>query len=309
MAITIEQLDNEYIDQNISILVGKSFILKFIPKKSVYDSNESLKKFINTPDLLKDPLGAKVRALVGLSKEISDLLSESIKTREMYSGVNDSKPDFIKEYLSNQLKEQKTQIINKGETIQRLEKENNLYLAQENNLYFCKSCNAYLGDSLESLPENCLSCNAITNWSDAQNIVKARFLDNKVSQYLNGLWFEDYIAKLLNKLGWKTWCHGSIMGSSGIPHQVDILAINTTDGRVLIGECKTAKIQKEHVFDLSAQFNDIKSCYAFLFSYDTVFNDRLVEYMKRTAGLCLVDNLKANADDQIIEKIGKKIEV
>lgn len=317
MAITIEQLDDEYINGDVSILVGKSFILKFIPQKSAYDSSENLKKFINTPDLLTDPLSSKVRAMVGLSKEISDLLSESIKTREMYSRTNASnlgssssnKPEPLIEYLSNQLKAQKLQIIKKGEAVQKLEKESNLYLAQENNLYFCKSCNAYLADSFESLPEKCSSCGNTTDWSDSNNIVKARFLDNKVAQYLGGLWFEDYVAKLLARLGWKTWCHGLIMGSSGVHHQVDILAINPADGRVLVGECKTAKIQKEHIFDLSAQFNDIKSCYGFLFSYDTVLNDRLTEYMKRTAGLHLLDNLKANTDEQMIEKIEKKLEV
>jgi len=314
MAITIEQLDEEYIKQDISILVGKSFILKFIPQKSVYDSNGNLKKFISTPNLLTDDLSEEVKKIVGFSKEISGLLSDSIKMREMEAKLKldeniDSEEKPFKTYFSEQLKGIKEKIISKGELIQKIEKNNNLYLAQENSLYFCKECNAYLGDSFESLPENCLSCNQKTNWGNAHNIVKVRFLDNKVSQYLDGLWFEDYIAKFLSKLGWKTWCHGSIMGSSGIPHQVDILAINPVDGRVLIGECKTSKIQKEHIFDISAQFNDIKSYYGFLFSYDKVSNIRLADYMERTAGLCLIDNLKSDSDEKILEKLEKKLEV
>lgn len=317
MAITIEQLDGEYIGKDISILVGKNFILKFIPQKSVIDSSESLQKLINTPDLLPDPLNRQVRALVGMSKQITDLLIGSIKTRELYSSVNvnsasasdSSGSEKLIKYLSNQLEKQKNEIIGKGNAIGKLEKVIGLYLAEDNNLYFCKSCNAYLGDSFESLPDHCLSCHNKTDWSDAKNITTIRFLDNKVLSYLDGLWFEDYIAKLLNKLGWKTWCHGSIMGSSGIAHQVDILAINYSDGRVLICECKTAKIIKEYIFDLSAQFYDIKSSYGFLFSLDTVLNDRLTGYMKRTAGLCLLDNLKVNKDEEIIKKIGKFLEV
>jgi len=317
MAITIEQLDNEYVDQNISILVGKNFILKFTPQKSSLDSSESLQKLIKTPDLLSNDLNRKVRGLVGMSKQIIDLLSESIKTREFYSRLNNGNPETLTpdesesliKYLSNQLKEKKDEIIKKGNAIGKLEKEIELYLAQDNNLYFCKSCNAYLGDSFESLPSSCLSCGNETDWSDAQNITNVRFIDSKILAYLDGLWFEDYIAKLLNKIDWKTWCHGSIMGSSGIDHQVDILAINSSDGRVIICECKTAKIEKKHAFDLSAQFYDIKSSYGFLFSLEAVSNVRLTQYMKGTAGLCLCDDLKANTDEQIMVKIKNFLKV
>lgn len=309
MAITLEQLDGEYIDQNISILVGKNFILKFMPEKSVFDSSEYLKRFINTPDLLIDPLYPKVRNIVGMSKEMADLLSQSIKTSEecarMMGGESQDEELYakIREFYLGKLKDVQGKIIGKSEEIKKIEKETGLFLGQDNNLYFCENCNAYLGDSFETLPEKCSTCQSDTNWG--KNNKTVRYLDARVSSYLNGLWLEDYIAKLFHDLGWKTWCHGSTMGSSGIVHQVDILAINSNDGRVLVCECKTAKILKEHIFDISTQFYDIKGSYGFLFSLDTVSNDRLTEYMKRTAGLCLIDNLKVKSDKDIIDQMSK----
>lgn len=313
MSITIEQLDSEYVSEDISILVGKSFILKYTPEKSIFDTNKDLKKLINTDNLLIDPLNTKVKVLIGKTREINDLLSESIKNRESYEKLQlsiekgDESP--IKKYFIKQFLTIKDQIIRKGLDIQNLEKETSLYLASNNNLYFCKECNAYLSDSFESLPSNCLFCSVKTNWGDASNAKTVRFLDTKVTSYLDGLWFEDYIAKLLNRLEWKTWCHGSVMGSSGADHQVDILGVNSSDGRVLVCECKTAKISKEHVFDLSAQFNDINSSFGFLFSLEPVYNERLVGYMKRTAGLCLLDNLKLDSDEKIIAKIEKLLDM
>ncbi|KKP91967.1 MAG: hypothetical protein UR94_C0008G0004 [Parcubacteria group bacterium GW2011_GWA2_36_10] len=302
MAIILEQLDNEYNEETCSILLGKHFVLKFSPdqKRNILHSNQAIENLINTENLLVSPILGKVNSIVSFSKNILKELGENIKFQDFLNKI--AKSGLSKSAsLSSILNKSKEDILQLSNDIQKIEKDNDLFLAQDRNLYFCESCNAYLGETSQLLPPKCTYCQTNTNWSASHTAV--RFVDSQVADYLTGLWFEDYMAKLLNSLGWKTWCHGSIMGSSGIDHQVDILAINNSQGRTLIGECKTGKINKEQVFDLSAQYYDIKSNLGFLFSLQPVDNNRLKDYMKRTAGLCLLDNLKRITDEEIKKQI------
>lgn len=299
MSLTIEQLDDECKERSISILIGKHFIIKFIPSGSVLDSNETLQTLIKTPDLLTGHTLNQVNETVKYSREIFKKLSDNIEFQEI----------VVKHHITNFeiFSQIKQDIIDLGKKISNLEKAMGLYLAKDHNLYFCSKCNTYLADSPGSLPIICSCCNENTNWGSSNEVL--RFLENKVVDYLSGLWFEDYIAKLFERIGWKAWCHGSVMGSSGIDHQIDILAINSDDGRVLISECKSGRIMSKHIFYLSAQYYDINSNYGFLFSLKETPELRLKEYMNRTAGLYLLDKLEGLSDEDILVKLQTDLEI
>lgn len=303
MAITIEQLDDECIKKNVSILTGYNFVIKFIPGISILNSNRVLTDLINTQDLLNSQLIYQVKKSKTFSEKITQQLTKSIEFRETLKKMKGKEYEVFYRIF----KEIQDDVVLVGKKIIGLEKAMGLYLAQNNNLYFCNKCGTYLADSPDTLPEECSLCHEKTEWE--KYIKTIRFLDTKTISYINGPWFEDYVAKLLEKIGWKTWTHGSVMGSSGVDYQIDVLAINPVNGRVIIGECKTGDVAKEHVFYLSAQYHDIKSTYGFMFSYKAVVKTRLVNYMERTAGLCLLDNLQDADDETIIKKVGEHLKI
>jgi len=307
MSIKIEQLDDECRNREITTLVGRNFLLKFIPGKCVLDSHKSLQDLIKTTNLLSSSLIHDIKKIVKLSNDISatsGYLSQSVRLQDWFKKINrkEEAPSYFDFFDKI-----KHKIISTGEQISRIEKEIGLYLAKDHNLYFCSKCHTYLTDSPESLPINCRCCDQSTDWGKSNEIV--RFLEGDVTNYLDGIWLEDYIAKLFRGMGWKTWCHGETMGSSGIDYPIDILAINLADGRVLVGECKSGGIPAKDIFNFSAQYFDIKSNYGFVFSLKEVLEPRLKEYMNRTPGLCLLDNLENLPDKSIIEKIEKNLRI
>lgn len=310
MSIKIEQLDNECKNREITVLVGKNILLKFIPSQSILDSDKRLQSFIKTPNLLLSDLIRKTKTMAELSKRISDPLSRSIRLQDIFKGMSSrysSEETKAFEHIKRRFEHIKRSVVSIGGQIGGLEKDMNLYLAKDYYLYFCSNCDTYLADSPETLPINCRYCGEEASWGESNKTV--RFLDGEVAGYLDGLWFEDYIAKFLKMIGWKTWCHGHIMGSSGVDYQIDVLAINSSDGRVLVGECKSGQLAGKDVFNFSAQYFDIKSNYGFFFSLKGASDPRLKEYMKRTPGLCLLDGLESTSDEDMIKKIKKHLEI
>lgn len=298
MSITIEQLDNEGKENNITILIGKNLVLKFLPGDSIYFHEKKLQDFIRTSDLFTSALLSGAMDEKRLSGEISNNLSEMIKLQEEILKITGGKlqvNDFV-EYL----KARKQVIISKGDEIKKLEGQGKISLATNFPLFFCQNCNSYLGNSIDSLTDSCKLCGTEIDPSTSSTIVK--FLDGKIIGYLDGFWLEDYIARILTQLGWKTWCHGSVMGSSGIYHPIDILAINS-EGQILVAECKSGGFGGKDVFNFTAQYFDIKGFYGFFFALRQIPDPKGKNYMQRTPGLCLLDNLAGHNDLKLIETI------
>ena len=300
MAITIEQLDDDAKNNDITILVRKDLILKFVPGRSVLDSEEALQKLIKIHNLLSSDILDKTKELVKLSEEISQGLSRSIELQENFAKHKIFRPIIIKQF-----EKIKKNITKKGKRVKKLEEEIGLFLAKDYHLHFCPKCKSYQADSPESLPLNCKFCGQKMKWG--KPFIFTRFLDTKTTAYLHGLWLEDYIAKLLRVKGWRTWCHGLVMGSSGIYHPIDVLAINPKDGLVLVAECKSGAIKGKDIFNFSAQYLDIKSNYGFCFSLKELSDPRGRDYMKKTPGLYLLDNLEGLSDEEIIKKISEHL--
>jgi hypothetical protein len=154
-------------------------------------------------------------------------------------------------------------------------------------------------------------------------LVFVKFVDAKIISYLNGFWLEDYMARILTQLmrlkesiqsegsaqpEWKTWCHGSVMGSSGIYHPIDILAVNS-EGQILVAECKSGAFGGRDIFNFAAQYFDVKGLYGFFFALKEIPDPRGRDYMARTPGLCLLDKLEGLKDSQLIERIKEHLRV
>lgn len=307
MAITFEQLDNDGKNNDITILVGKNLLLKFIPGDSVFFYEKALQDLIKTSDLLSSKILAKIIEENRLSEGISKKLSDGIEFQETFAGfAGNVKGSPIRSLIEATLKSTKEEVVAASNKIRNIEKETKYYLAKDFPLYFCQECNSYLANSIDSLPENCKVCNKKT---DEDKPTFTRFIDAKIISYLNGFWLEDYIAKILKRMDWKTWCHGWVMGSSGISHPVDILAINQKKKRILVAECKSGAFEGKDIFNFAAQYFDIKAPYGLFFALKEKSDSREKDYMKRIPGLCLLDGLGGLTDNQLIEKIEQHLKI
>lgn len=303
MPITLEQLDDDGKENNITILIGKTILLKFTPGSSVFFSEKQLQNLIKTPDLLCSARLKTVIETKDLSEEIAEKLSEAVKFQELVIKSFNEVADRL--LMQDHFKKTKQDIIRLGQEIKTAEEKENFHISKTFPLFFCTKCDSYLSNSTDSLLENCKICNTKT---DENSPTHVRFIDAKIISYLNGFWLEDYIAKILTQLTqppepkWKAWCHGSVMGSSGVYHPIDVLAVNS-EGQILVAECKSGAFGGKDIFNFTAQYFDIKGLYGFFFALKEVPDPKGKDYMMRTPGLCLLDNLEGLSDNQLIEKI------
>jgi len=297
MSITIEQLDGDGKENNITILIGKNLLLKFTPGDSIFFSEKILQDLIKTPDLLCSDLLTMVMEEKKLSEEIAKGLSGMLGLQELLIKLFNELPPRLE--MKETLKKRKDAIVTTSNEIKAIEGKAKFSIAKNFPLFFCQKCNSYLANSIDSLPKNCKLCDTKT---DESNPTFVKFIDAKIISYLNGFWLEDYIAKILIRLRWKTWCHGSVMGSSGIYHPVDILAVNS-EGQILVAECKSGAFGGRDIFNFTAQYFDIKGPYGFFFALKEIPDPKGKDYMKRTPGLCLLDKLEGLNEDQLMEKI------
>lgn len=303
MPITIEQLDNDGRDNDVTILLGKNLLLKFMPGDSVFFKEKGLQDLIKTSDLLSSRMLTRIMKEKELSEEISEQLSRGIKLQEDFADL--MKEELFKKAVQKNLEKIKQEVIKRNIEIKDIERETRFFLAKNFPLYFCRGCISYLANSSDSLPDSCKFCGKDTE-EDRQTFT--RFLDARIISYLNGFWLEDYIAKILKRMGWKIWCHGSVMGSSGIYHPIDILAISP-DGKILVAECKSGGFGTKDIFNFSAQYFDIKNPYGLFFALKEKPDSRGKDYMERTPGLCLLDNLEGLADAVIVERIENALKI
>lgn len=303
MSITLEQLDDDGRENNITILIAKNLLLKFIPGDSVFFSEKVLQDFIKTQDLLCSSRLTTVIEEKKLSEGIAKGLTNMLEFQETIIKLFDELPSRLE--MQENLKKRKDAIVDTSNKIKAIEGKARFSIAKMFPLFFCKKCNSYLANSIDSLPENCKLC---TTKADENSPTFVKFIDAKIISYLNGFWFEDYIAKILTQLGWKTWCHGSVMGSSGIYHPADILAVNP-EGQILVAECKSGAFGGKDIFNFTAQYFDIKGLYGFFFALKEIPDPRGRDYMQRTPGLCLLDKLEGLNDDQLIQNIEERLKV
>ncbi|MEK7650068.1 MAG: restriction endonuclease [Patescibacteria group bacterium] len=309
MSLTIEYLDSAVGEESVSVLIGKDILLKFKPQPSVLTANPFLRKVIETPDLLLDRIKLeKLRDLQRLTDEIAESADRSVQFRDTFKSVltekDENDEDGGNRYI-RAIKKHHDGAVDKSHQISRIEQELNLYLASDHRWYFCKHCWGFLG-ALESLPKACPACKTLTSKSTEDTESVYRFLQSDVRNYLEGLWFEDYVAKLLKNIGLETWVNCEIMGASGVYHPIDILAIEKKSGKVVICECKRSG-RSEHAHRLITQFSDIQCSKAILVSMKKMTGDSMVNLLYKKPGLCLVDGIDSKADSDIEEVLRKEI--
>ncbi len=184
--------------------------------------------------------------------------------------------------------------------IHKIEKEFDVLLCNSNIYSFCLNC---LNILKEGTIDTNINCEFYKSEITSGEVKIFNYLNSELEAYLHGKWLENYIARLLSKKGWRIWVGSLVLGSSGINHEVDILAIK--NGYVMICECKTGNIARKDVFNFSTKNHDIKSNYAFWFSLEKLPDRESEDYMKKTPELMHLDNLQESTEDKILNELEK----
>lgn len=296
MAITLVPLDTSHDENPSTILAGKDILIMFRPT-AVIPQNSEIKKLINKKDLLTfSELLDNLRDLQLFTDEIEKSVGEMIQFGEFISKAESSRKKKLIE-LFPPIKEQ---IIKKGLEISKIEDQIQLYFAEEHRMYFCSQCSGYIGIATEALPEQCKVCGEKTV-KNIDKMIMVRYLGSSIRNYLQGIWFQDYLAKILRIIGWEAWVECSVMGSSGIYHPVDVLGINKEQGRVLIAECKRTA-SGDDALTLAARFLDIQPSYGLLASFNKFNSSSGKNLLARKPGLKLLE-LGGKTDMQIKEDL------
>ncbi len=304
MGVTLEFLDNSHEKENPIIIIGKEVVLKFIPEKCIIYHKQSLQEFVNKKDLCIGDLLSATKELIKKSKDTEKKLEEHIKFQEKvyrYQGIKTA--EEIKAIDSSNLKilgSTKAALGSLSAEIKKIDRTFEPILTENFLWFFCKDCISYICGQNDILPFKCPVCGGSLL---PQTVT---YLDRGVSDYLNGKWFEDYVANLLRKVNWETWCHGSILGASGSQHPLDILAINRSSSKIIVIECKTSEksFDDKDILSFITRCEDIR-CYKGLFlvleECRKDFQDK--KMLEKISGLAFVDGLMGLSDQKIINKL------
>ncbi|HEY4511845.1 MAG TPA: hypothetical protein VJH55_03320 [Candidatus Paceibacterota bacterium] len=303
MSITLVPLDNDHEQDTPTVIVGKNILLKIKTRQSLSETNDSLREIIGTENLLKETeLWEWIRRLQLLTNEIEEYITSSIQFRDYISKLKIEDKEKLYQATFRDFKEKITQ---KTKEIADIESILNIRLARDTSWNFCGNCDACIGPHEDTLPTNCTVCESEVDKKPTAGFT-IRFLEKEIKNYLDGTWLEDYIARIFKKMDWEAWSNGDIMGATGVYHQMDVLAINKLNGKVVIVECKrTAK--SEHAYRLITQFLDIQPSCGLLVSIRKVQSDPAINLLTKKPGLKLIE-IEGRSDTEVQEMIKDYVE-
>ena len=119
----------------------------------------------------------------------------------------------------------------------------------------------------------------------------------------SNLWLEDYVSRLLRSMQWDTWSHVSVLGASGVRHEVDVLGVKGS--YVLVCECKTGHVTRQDVFNFWAKVYDIRSHVSMLALIEQLPEPETREFVVKNPSVVLLENLGEKKKSQITEELRK----
>jgi|GEM_PF-2197986 len=311
MAMTIERLDNDDQERDIRVVIGKNVLFKLQLKPSPFHNNSEVRKLIGK-DLVKRENFEKLKELVKLNKKIKEIISllknRKDQIKNIIAGSKGQRDDEFREFIVQMEKKGNLnnweQFVMASNQMGEIEKFFDLTLISKKYFCFCNSCHSLIEEGGIEVPTDCVICkNKITRNSN----VYYNFLTDEIEKYLDGDWLSDYIAKAFIGKEWKVWTNSYVMGNSGIPHEVDLLAINRK-GFTLVGECKTGTISRKDVFTFSTKCSDISNTYACFFTAEKLPEPTTREFMDKT-GLKYFENIHTKTEENFFLEIFEDIPV
>lgn len=97
-------------------------------------------------------------------------------------------------------------------------------------------------------------------------------------------------------------CYGSV---SGILHEVDVLAIR--DGTLVICECKTGKVTRNHVFNFCTKANDLKAHVSILAMLGELPEPETRNFVKRNPAIIRLENMGKMNEGEIKAELRNRL--
>lgn len=333
MPINIEQLDASASEENVTLLLGRNILLKIVED---LDSKSLLKdplveKLISASDLCGERV---VRAMDNLLK--SDVLHEP-----PLSWTSQSKPlirwgvDFFENIPSStitaetktafQTRNYEVSFLNAAATLSHLEPGRlaksglvkrdrklqelgqevkgltGLDMLEPTVVIFCPHCKWILSIGEFKGPLKCGNCGKEASRSQGKRIPVHRVSHPIRRVWGAGLWFEAYVARLFRTLGWKTWLKVYIMGSSGVSHEIDVLAIK--GGNIAVTECKTGRVSRNDVFNFLTKTQDLKVHLGLIALLGELPEAETKDFVKKNRVLSLMEGMSKMKEDQIVDRM------
>ena len=272
--LSISQQNNN--TRKFNILLNDGILLR-VEKKRTQRISSQISGWIRTEkNLVSKPSQKNLKEIISLNSQIKERIGMSTM-RSM------SRKDGFEDFYAN--------LERRWNKISSLEKNLKVKLIKRDRIGFCDTCYNFretAGLAGSSNRPVCRFC--------GKQIKKEKTyysIPEAVAQYVNGFWFEQYIAKRLEDLGWITLTNVYIFGNSGVKFEIDVLA--SKGGRTLIVECKSGGSGLNDISSFIAKFYEIKTTSAAFVSIPKTQKDghRMGQIV---GGLSVIDDIKSDRD-------------
>ncbi|MFA6407302.1 MAG: restriction endonuclease [Candidatus Paceibacterota bacterium] len=173
------------------------------------------------------------------------------------------------------------------------------------NLYYCPDCaEIFRKDTFYS--GKCYCGKQLSRVSETNQDSIACISDDVEIFVKNNMWLEHGVERQFSINGYNTACGVNIMGSSGVSHEVDVLAESASKNKRIIGECKNREIDISDVFKLYGQMADTGCNIGFIFSTGVVQDpqkSRQVFRLASSKNIRIIDGILENTSERLNELI------
>lgn len=342
MPFSVIELDSSTKEENITLILGKNILLKIIedPEKQILLENKTVKRFISITDLchegirsLFEELATFEDSIVPISEfepipieaihepssikpdetEISPKIQEEIMSAA--SEIRASFQEYAKLFstqISNFMLKSSEELVKKAyegmaSIGEEITKKTGFEILVPSNLLLCPNCKLVLSVEEFSGSKVCQLCKNEITRKQAERIYVHRINDEVKKVLKKNLWFEAYLARLLRKLGCKTWTSVHVMGASGILHEVDVLGIR--NGTVLIAECKTGKVSRNDVFNFCTKVGDVKAHVSILALINELPEPETREFVKKNPAIIRLENMGKMKEASILKELSERLSI
>jgi hypothetical protein len=307
----IIELDKTASDSNVTLLLGSNILLK------MFEDSESesllkeitVKKLLNVENLTDDKTVNALDALLrtpGLtqvttpSRDMTPTWSMiswgSVLEKSYFEMIDDNTE--LEMVSSDVLERREKELLENEREVKEL---TGIQFLEPTVALLCPSCRRllYIGEFRGT--RTCPECKQDISRADATRLPIHKVPDTLRKAWEAGSWFEAYFAKLLRKLDWKTWTRVHIMGSSGVPHEIDALAVKSDN--VIVCECKTGKTTRNDVFTFLTKTQDLKVQMGILSILGKLPETETRDFIRKNRLLFLLEDMREMKDGEIVEKL------
>jgi len=123
-------------------------------------------------------------------------------------------------------------------------------------LYLCPNCKAALSEG-KFRKVNCSCGQAINSPRAVEKVSVCRIRSSVLAFYTENMWLEEGVAYQFRRLNFEARTGLNVLGSSGVWHEIDVLAESPKKRARLACECKSRMLKLEDVYVFAGKLRDI----------------------------------------------------